>query len=78
MSTQGIVAAVDHLLDVATGHRNMTQDEADSHREAIAQNDPPPAPDAPQDGEQAPAPVPVSPGPENPVEPAGEGVPGGE
>jgi len=45
--SNALTAAVDHLLDVATGHRNMTQDEADAHREAIAQDTPPPPPPPP-------------------------------
>ena len=75
--SDALTAAVDHLLDVATGHRNMTQDEADAHREAIAQDTPaPPAPatdTAPGDTAQAVTPTPP-PGPQTPAQPpAAEG-----
>jgi len=61
-NTPAIVAAVDHLLDTATGHRNMSQAEADAHREAIAQDAPAPPPSdadaAAEDAAQAVVPPP--------------------
>jgi hypothetical protein len=75
--SNALTAAVDHLLDVATGHRNMTQDEADAHREAIAQDTPaPPAPatDTAADDTAQPVTPPPAPGPETAAQaPAVEG-----
>jgi len=70
--SNALTAAVDHLLDVATGHRNMTQDEADAHREAIAQ--PAPATDTAADDTAQPVTPPPAPGPETAAQaPAVEG-----
>lgn len=47
--------AVKDLLDVATGHRNMTQEDADAHLDALAQEDGTAAPSEPEPAPEDPA-----------------------